>query len=77
MPLKPKVKRMSTDSKRVKRTEAQMIESVSGDPLSQAVYVKDRITKLEDKIADMMKICSPEALELVLKGREHLSRYLP
>jgi hypothetical protein len=62
---------------RVKRTESQMLESVAGDPLSEAHYLKARLIKLEEKIADLMSKASPQAVELVLKGNEHFGRYLP
>jgi hypothetical protein len=67
-----------TDRKtRVKRTESQMLESVKDDPLSEAHYLKARLIKLEEKMADLMSKASPEAIELVLKGNEHFGRYLP
>jgi hypothetical protein len=62
---------------RVKRTESQMLESVAGDPLSEAHYLKARLIKLEEKMADLMSKASPQAVELVLKGNEHFGRYLP
>jgi hypothetical protein len=62
---------------RVKRTESQMLESVSGDPLSEAHYLKARLIKLEEKMADLMSKASPKAIELVLQGNEHFGRYLP
>jgi hypothetical protein len=61
----------------VKRTESQMLESVAGDPLSEAHYLKARLIKLEEKMADLMSKASPQAVELVLQGNEHFRRYLP
>jgi hypothetical protein len=62
---------------RVKRTESQMLESVAGDPLSEAHYLKARLIKLQEKMADLMSKASPQAVELVLQGNEHFRRYLP
>jgi hypothetical protein len=62
---------------RVKRTESQMLESVAGDPLSEAHYLKARLMKLEDKMSELMSKASPKAIELVLQGNEHFGRYLP
>lgn len=62
---------------RVKRTESQMLESVAGDPLSEAHYLKARLMKLEDKMSELMSKASPKAVELVLQGNEHFGRYLP
>lgn len=62
---------------RVKRTEAQMLEALNGDTLAQAMYVKERVRKLEEKIAELLASVPSEATELALKGREHLGRYLP
>jgi hypothetical protein len=62
---------------RVKRTESQMLESVAGDPLSEAHYLKARLIKLEEKMADLMSKASSQAVELVLQGNEHFRRYLP
>jgi hypothetical protein len=62
---------------RIKRTESQMLESVSGDPLSEAHYLKARLIKLEDKISELLAAASPEARELILTRMTHLGRYLP
>ena len=65
--------------KRIKRTEAQMVASLKGDLLSEASYLKNRVSKLEEKIAKLFAEVSPEAAALVLRSESmsHLSRYLP
>jgi hypothetical protein len=68
---------ISDKKTRVKRTESQMLESVAGDPLSEAHYLKARLIKLEEKMADLMSKASPKSVELVLQGNEHFRRYLP
>lgn len=64
---------------RVKRTEAQMLQSVAGDVLSEASYLKNRLQKLEEKMGQLMLDASAEARKLVTESRggEHLTRYLP
>jgi hypothetical protein len=62
---------------RIKRTEKDMIASVKGKPLDEAHYLKSRLMKLEDKLSDLLGSASPEALELILKGSPHYTRYLP
>ena len=61
---------------RARRTEADMLAAQS-TPLDQAVYVKNRVANLEEKISELLASVSPEARDLVLKGREHLTRYMP
>lgn len=61
--------------KREKRTEAQMIESIKGSPIKEAVYVIDRVAKLENKISALLGDVSQEAREHIFKQCPHLSRY--
>jgi hypothetical protein len=64
--------------KRVKRTEKDMLASFEGDTLGEAAYLRDRVAKLEDKIAELLgAVSGSEVTDLVLKGREHLAKYLP
>lgn len=64
---------------RVKRTEADMLASVKGDPLSESMYVLNRVQKLEEKLAELIATLSPEASDLFFRSpaRQHLRRYLP
>ncbi len=66
-------------SKRQKRTESQVLADLKGDLLGEATYLKERVTKLEEKIAELFAGVSPEAATLVLRSPAlaHLSRYLP
>jgi ribosome recycling factor len=61
--------------KRVKRTEAEMIQALGGSALKEAGYVEERIRKLEDKISELLGSVSQKARELVLNDNPHLSRY--
>jgi len=61
--------------KRVKRTEAEMIKALGGSALKEATYVSDRVSKIEDKISELMGAISPAARELILKDNPHLNRY--
>lgn len=60
---------------RTKRTEAEMIASLGGT-LEQAMYLKRRVRKLEEKIAELFSSVSGEAANLVLKDNDYLDRYL-
>lgn len=64
---------------RVKRTEADMLASVKGDPLSESMYVLNRVQKLEEKLAELIGSLSPEANDLFFRSpaRSHLKRYNP
>lgn len=62
---------------RVKRTETQMLESFADDPIKQANYVKDRVRKQEEKIAELIGNATPAARELILSTRPDLSRFSP
>jgi len=62
-------------SKRVKRTEAEMIASLGGSALKEATYVAERVQKLEDKISELLGSVSQKAREHILNDFPHLSRY--
>lgn len=59
-------------AKRAKRTESQMLESLRGCPLKEATYVLDRVTKLEEKIRELLGGCSAEALTMIRVQRPDL-----
>ena len=65
--------------KRIKRTEQQVLEDLKGDLLGEASYLKERVSKLESKLAELFASVTPEAAALVIKsnGCSHLERYLP
>lgn len=60
---------------RVKRTEQQMIAALGGSALKKATYAAERISKLEDKITELMGAIGPEARQLILNDFPHLNRY--
>jgi len=62
-------------SKRVKRTEAEMLASLGGSALKEATYVAERVQKLEDKISELLGSVSQKAREHILNDFPHLSRY--
>lgn len=68
-------KRMPKAGKRIKRTEAEMIASLGGSALKEATYVAERISKLEDKITELMGAVGQKAREHILNDFPHLSRY--
>ena len=69
------VRLVQKTSKRVKRTEAEMIKSLGGSALKEATYVAERIQKLEDKISELLGSVSQKAREHILNDFPHLSRY--
>lgn len=60
---------------RVKRTEQQMIQSLGGSSVKEAVYVAERVRKLEDKISELMASVSQAAREHIIRDYPHLVRY--
>ena len=75
---RPEPEVVNAPAKRAKRTEAQMVASMNGDLLAEASYLKNRVGKLEEKIAQLFAGVSKEASELVLSSAasSHLRRYL-
>lgn len=47
------------------------------NPEAQSIYAMERIAGLEDQIAKVLSLCSPEAKEIVLKRRPSLKKYAP
>lgn len=62
--------------KRVKRTEAQMVADLGGSALKEAIYVLDRIAKLEEKIPELLSYISEKGRDRVFEERPELKRYL-
>lgn len=62
--------------KRVKRTEAQMVADLGGSALKEAIYVLDRIAKLEEKIPELLGYISEKGRDRVFEERPELKRYL-
>jgi hypothetical protein len=61
---------------RGKRSVEDMMASMPNE-LAQSTYALERIAAIEDQIVRVLSLCSPEALELVLKQRPSLRRYKP
>ncbi len=59
-----------------KRSLEDMMASMQNEA-AQAAYAMERIAALEDQIAKVLKLCSPEARELILRKRTSLKRYAP
>jgi hypothetical protein len=59
-----------------RRTMEDMMASQPND-IMQSAYALERIAALEDQIARVLQLCTPEALELALKQRPSLRRYAP
>lgn len=74
-PSKPAMRLVKAPGTRVKRTEAQMIAALGGSALKKATYAAERISKLEDKITELMGAIGPEARQLILNDFPHLNRY--
>lgn len=74
-PVKPAVRLVKAPGTRVKRTEQQMIAALGGSALKKATYAAERISKLEDKITELMGAIGPEARQLILNDFPHLNRY--
>jgi hypothetical protein len=74
-PAKPAVRLVKASGARVKRTEQQMIAALGGSALKKATYAAERISKLEDKITELMGAIGPEARQLILNDFPHLNRY--
>lgn len=60
---------------RTKRTEKAMIASLGGSSVKEAVYVAERVRKLEDKISELLGSVSQQAREHILADYPHLVRY--
>lgn len=60
---------------RFKRTEQQMIQALGGSSVKEAVYVAERVRKLEDKISELMASVSQAAREHIIRDYPHLVRY--
>lgn len=60
-----------------KRSLEDMMTSLAGSPPAQSVYALERIAAAEDQIAKILKMCSPEAREIVLRQRPSMQRYAP
>lgn len=74
-PAKTAVRLVKAPGTRVKRTEQQMLAALGGSALKKATYAAERISKLEDKITELMGAIGPEARQLILNDFPHLSRY--
>lgn len=59
-----------------KRSLEDMMASMPNE-LAQSTYALERIAAIEDQIAKVLQLCSPEARKLVLKQRPTLKRYAP
>lgn len=77
LPTSEVARQTESKGKRVKRTEAQMIQALGGSALKEAIYVLDRVRNLEEKIAELMAAIGPKGRERVIEEAPHLSRYLP
>lgn len=60
---------------RGKRSVEDMMASM-GNEVAQSKYALDRIAAIEDQIAKVLSLCTPQSRELVLKQRPSLRRYL-
>lgn len=61
-------------SKRRKRSEAEVLADLKGSPLKEAVYVLERISKLEEKMNELLMSVSPEARDYVFTSRPELKK---
>lgn len=59
-----------------KRSLEDMMASMATDA-TQASYAMERIASYEDNIAKVLKLCTEGALEIVLRDRPTLRRYVP
>lgn len=71
----PSVRLLKQPKKRIKRTEAEMIAALGGSALKEATYVAERVSKLEEKITELLGSVSQKAREHILNDFPHLSRY--
>jgi hypothetical protein len=63
-------------NKRVKRTEQQMIQSFNGNSMRESVYVLERISKLEDKMSELLNSVGTKAQAMIVSERPELSRFV-
>lgn len=63
-------------NKRVKRTEQQMIASFNGNSMHESVYVLERISKLEDKMSELLNSVGTKAQAMIVSERPELSRFV-
>lgn len=59
-----------------KRSVEDMLASMP-NKAAQAAYAMERIAALEDQIARILELCSPETRAIVLDQRKSLARYAP
>lgn len=57
-----------------KRSVEDMMASMPNE-LAQSTYALERIAAIEDQIAKVLALCTPEARRLVLKQRPSMKRY--